>query len=270
VTAVLAPASTLDDERLAALFTGVYSGYWHPIEVDAERLRRMVATYDLDLDASVVALDGDDPVGVAVLGVRGDRGWVGGMGVLPERRGSGLGRLVTLGLLERARAGGLVRVRLEVLEQNAPAIAIYRALGFTNLGDVAVWQLGLAPVAEAAAEADVDDVLGELATAGADAPWQRSTATVARMQAVNADLRAARAADGAAVFAMGDGQATLLQLEAAAPETALSLIRTPFEHGATSLLWLNGPVSGSGADAMRAAGATTLATQHELEWRPTA
>ena len=116
MTVTLAPASALDDERLAALFTAVYAGYWHPIEIDAVSLRRMISTYDLDLDASVVARDGDAPVGIAMLARRGAEGWVGGMGVLPERRGEGLGEALTRRLLEAARERGVTRVRLEVLE----------------------------------------------------------------------------------------------------------------------------------------------------------
>ena len=205
----VAAASTLEDERLAALFTAVYAGYWHPIEIDAAGLRRMVAAYDLDLDASVVACEDDRPIGVAMLGVRGSEGWVGGMGVLPGHRGAGVGTTITSALLDSARARGLRRVRLEVLEQNAPAISIYRELGFRDLRDVAVWRLDAPPLAgTSAAEADVDEVIAELAATD-DAPWQRSVATIVRSRAAGTELAAVRADGGSALFAANGTQAAL-------------------------------------------------------------
>ncbi len=264
----LEPASTFDDERLAALFTAVYAGYWHPIEIDATGLRRMVTTYDFDLDASVVALDGDEPIGVGMLAARRDRGWIGGMGVVPDRRGTGIGTAITERLLEGARSSGVGRVRLEVLEQNAPAIAVYRKLGFLDRPDVVVWQLAAAPDVHRAEDADLDEVLEELSTLGSEAPWQRNAATIARMREGGAELRGVRAEHGAAVFSTTSAHAALHDLEASTVESARALLRAPFERGAASLLFLNGPSAGIAAAALRAAGATRLAVQHELEWRP--
>ncbi len=263
----LAPASSIGQDDLAGLFTAVYAGYWHPVEVDAAGLRRMVTLHDLDLDASIVAVDAGTPVAVGVLGIRGRTGWVGGMGVLPERRREGLGRLVTEALLRNAERRGVRRVRLEVLEQNAPALAVYRALGFRELGDVVVWQLDEPPDGDDAVDADVDDVVAELAPSGADAPWQRNAATIARLRDAGAELVAVRAEGGAALFTTAETRAALQEMSAPSAAVASTLLRAAFERGAEALLWLNAPVEGSGADAMRAAGATQLALQHELEWR---
>jgi GNAT superfamily N-acetyltransferase len=257
-------ASTLDRVSLAALFTGVYAGYWHPIVIDEPGLQRMVATYDLDLDASVVAVDGRTPVGLAMLAVRGDQGWVGGMGVLPERRGAGFGELLTRRLLESGRRRGVRHVRLEVLEQNAPAIAIYERVGFTADRDVAVWKLDAPPAGGAAEPAGVAETLDSLAATHEAAPWQRSTATVANMRALGSTLAAARTTSGRAAWAVTDTHASLLQLDAATEDDAAALVRAPFAAGATSLLWLNGPVDGAAGDLLRRAGATEAARQHEL------
>jgi ribosomal protein S18 acetylase RimI-like enzyme len=264
MTVSLAPAATIDDERLAALFTAVYAGYWHPIQIDADGLRRMVATYDLELGDSVVALDGGELIGVAMLAVRGSEGWIGGMGVVPDRRGEGLGNVITQALLDNARAHGVRRVRLEVLEQNAPAIAIYRSLGFGALGDVAVWRLDTAPEAAKATDADIDDALSQLAGQGREAPWQRSAATIARSRQAGADLRAMRNGDGVAIYTATDAHAALQAIEAPSPDSAAALLRAPFDRGSTSLLFLNGAVDGPVAEALETAGATQLAVQHEL------
>lgn len=268
MTISIAPASTLDDEQLAALFTAVYAGYWHPIEIDATGLQRMVATYDLDLDASVVALDDGEPVAVAMLAVRKTEGWVGGMGVLPERRGNGLGERVTRALLESARVRQLSRVRLEVLEQNAPAIAVYRKLGFQDLGDVVVWRLDRAPDGEPTDDAEADDVLAELRAAGDDAPWQRSLPTIERARCAGTELAAVRGAGGSAIYTTDESHAALQAIAASSSRAAAALIRAPFDRGAASLFFLNGPPAGPVAEALDAAGALRLARQHELVIAP--
>lgn len=53
-----------------------------------------------------------------------------GMGLLPDRRGRGLGRELMRRTIEAARAFGLARVELTVRDDNAPAKALYRELGF--------------------------------------------------------------------------------------------------------------------------------------------
>ena len=50
--------------------------------------------------------------------------------VVPEVRGSGLGRLLTMACLERARNFGYHRVCLETLVKLAPAQSLYRSMGF--------------------------------------------------------------------------------------------------------------------------------------------
>jgi ribosomal protein S18 acetylase RimI-like enzyme len=264
MTVELVPASGLEEAELASLFTAVYAGYWHPIEIDTAGLRRMVATYDLDLDASLVARDGDVPVGIAVVARRDAEAWVGGMGVVPERRGAGLGEVLTRRLLENARERGATRVRLEVLEQNAPAIAIYRRLGFTEHAEVAVWRLDEPPAGGTATDTDVAEALERLAGEIGDVPWQRNSATVANMRALGSTLAAVRTTGGCAVYTTSDAGASLLQLTAATGRDAAALLRAPFERGATSLLWLNGPVHGVAGGALVDAGAVALARQHEL------
>lgn len=266
----LVPAATLGSEELAALFTAVYAGYWHPIALDADAFERMVATNDLDLAASRVAMTGGRAIGVAVLGVRDRTGWVGGMGVLPERRGEGLGARLTAALLDAAVGRSVETVRLEVLEQNAPAIAIYRRLGFEPLRDVVVWQLGAAPAAaDASAVEDfvLDEALERLAAAELDAAWQRAPGTIRNMRAAGASLAAVRLGPGVAVFATGNGHASLLELTAPDTPTAAALLAAPFARGATGLLWLNGLEEGVVATALRDAGAVALARQHELVLR---
>lgn len=57
-----------------------------------------------------------------------------GMGLLAEHRGRGVGRLLMEAALRDAKAQGVERVELEVFSSNAPAIALYRSLGFEQEG----------------------------------------------------------------------------------------------------------------------------------------
>ena len=125
-------ASRHSDEALAALFNRGYAGYYTPITLDAAAFRAMVDANQIDPSASRIGALAGEPVAFAMLGIRGARGWIGGMGVVPEARGRGFGRAAMEAALDAARAHGLQSVDLEVLEQNLPAYHIYEALGFRD------------------------------------------------------------------------------------------------------------------------------------------
>ncbi len=54
--------------------------------------------------------------------------------VAPDHRGRGVGRALVEAGMARASEQGCRRVLLEVEHDNAPALALYRLLGFTELG----------------------------------------------------------------------------------------------------------------------------------------
>jgi mycothiol synthase len=62
------------------------------------------------------------------------------VGVDPAEQGSGLGRALTLAGLHYLRDLGLAQVLLYVDEDNAPAIRMYEALGFTRVRTDAMYR----------------------------------------------------------------------------------------------------------------------------------
>jgi ribosomal protein S18 acetylase RimI-like enzyme len=263
----LVPASRYDSAALAALFTAAYEGYWFPIRLDAAAFEELAATLDLDLDASAVAVASDGrPVGLAMLGVRGGEGWVGGMGVVPDHRRAGIGERLLRELLDRARARGLARVTLEVLEQNDPARRLYERLGFRRTRALEIWTFpGREEDAPAAAEAEVDAALAVVAAARrAPDPWQRATATVDRYRERDDRTRAAVLGGGAVLYRRTDGRATLLQLAAPGVEAARDLVRAAL-GGTSGGAFLNVPDDDPSRAALEELGGTAAARQLELE-----
>jgi GNAT superfamily N-acetyltransferase len=159
----LVPSDRFSYAELAELFTRGYEGYFTPVQVDEPTMRYMVETWDIDLARSRVA----PAAGLCNLAARGDRGWIGGIAVVPEQRGNGIGRA----LMEAVLAEAPGEVTLEVIEQNEPAIALYESLGFGRTRILEVWSLPPVPVHE------VRQV--DAAPLGQDGlPWQREDASL--------------------------------------------------------------------------------------------
>jgi hypothetical protein len=96
----------------------------------ARRLHDYVQVYDIDLDGSAVALDGDEMLGLCMLGVRNDRAWITRLGVLPSGRRRGTGQNLMEFCIEQAALRQLQTVYLEVITGNEPAYCLFNKLGF--------------------------------------------------------------------------------------------------------------------------------------------
>src|SRR6478735_3206804 len=151
--------------ELASVFTASYHGYFIPFAVDETQLRYMVEVFDLDLSRSLVAVEHQRPVGLANLGRRGERTWLGGIGVVPDHRGSGIGESLTRMLLDQAREAGAREMVLEVIVENAPAIALYEKLGFRRTRELEVLSLTPASEHSEARETDLGEALKVVAAA---------------------------------------------------------------------------------------------------------
>ncbi|MGC9396686.1 MAG: GNAT family N-acetyltransferase [Anaerolineae bacterium] len=137
----LVPATALSYDRLTFLINQAYMNYYLPIWIDAAQFARMCTVEDIDLQKSVVALNGDTPVGVALLALRGDAGWLSGVGVLAAWRRRGIARQIVEYIQAMAKAEVLRTLRLEVLAQNEGGLALYQQLNFHSERDLLVLTL---------------------------------------------------------------------------------------------------------------------------------
>jgi GNAT superfamily N-acetyltransferase len=251
----LRPSTELTRTKLAELFTAAYEDYYVPFQVDEARLAHMVDAFDLALDRSLVAWDGDTPVGLANLGLRGNRTWLGGVGVVKTQRRSGIGEQLTRVLLDRAREAGAGRMLLEVITQNEPAIALYEKLGFRTTRELEVLTL---PAGEGGRSPDMSlpEARRRIAEARAEPePWQRDDTTVA-----NLPDAAALGTDGAAaIYRMEGERVDLLQ---AGGEGIGELVAALRARG--PILALNYPVGDPVTTTLHDAGATEVIRQLEM------
>ncbi len=142
----LTPAASLTAKRLSQLLNQAYADYFVPVRLDPFQFKLMCDDMDVDLERSVVAIQGgipsrapgEIPVGLALLSCRGIQGWISGVGVHPIWRRRGIARQMIRWIQSVAQQDGLDRLRLEVLEQNGAAILLYEGLGFVKIRDLLV------------------------------------------------------------------------------------------------------------------------------------
>ena len=78
----------------------------------------------------LIARDGNDLSGTAMVGFDGHRGWVYYLAVATDQRGSGLGRALMAAAEDWLKAKGCVAIRLMVRGDNEGARGFYSAIGY--------------------------------------------------------------------------------------------------------------------------------------------
>lgn len=141
------PVSSVDFKTYVDAFNEAYSDYFVPMHLSPAVMEALIYRENINLDRSVVAVnDNGEILGMGMLGVRDNRGWIGGMGVVPEYRRKGIGQSLMHSLIENAHALQLHYVDLEVITQNTPAYTMYEKLGFIKRRVLAIVERGAAPV----------------------------------------------------------------------------------------------------------------------------
>lgn len=125
-------AATLSLESFAEVFTRSFENYFYPITLTAATFAMKVRTEQIDLHRSVVLVLGDMPIGQATLGLRGDKAWCGGFGIVPEQRGKHFAPALLSEFLKQARDAGAKSLVLEVLQKNTVAQQLYASAGLQH------------------------------------------------------------------------------------------------------------------------------------------
>lgn len=134
----LIPASAFSYEELTEAYNHTRVDYMVPMPMNAARLREYVEIYDVDLDSSVVAVDGNEILGLAMLGLREKRAWITRLGVIRSKRRRGSGWQMTTHLVEQARQKQVDYIILEVIKNNTPAHNLFLKLGFKETRELLV------------------------------------------------------------------------------------------------------------------------------------
>lgn len=259
-------AAELGRGQLLEVFNAGFSDYLIPLQLDEGTLGTHLRENDIALDRSPVAV-GEKPVAFALVGVRGPDAWIGGMATTPAHRRTGLARRMLDAAIDSAAEAACDTVWLEVVDRNTAAVPLYRARGFTEVRDLAVWSLPAAEHGAVAREVDEGDAHAWIASHREERePWQRADGTLGRLREAGAALRGLvleRSGEIAGALVCRDGTAvSVLQLAAVDDEAADGLLRAAANGGGLHVT--NAPVDGRVSRALDRRGATLIARQHEM------
>ncbi|SEG67996.1 GNAT family N-acetyltransferase [Paenibacillus sp. UNC499MF] len=113
-----------------------FSGYFVDMTTNPGAYMTRQAYDQLSPQHSIVAFDGEQPVGFVLTGIRlaGGRkiSWNGGTGIIPAYRGQGVGRKLIEAALDIYRQEGVDTATIEAFADNAPAIALYESVGYVT------------------------------------------------------------------------------------------------------------------------------------------
>jgi ribosomal protein S18 acetylase RimI-like enzyme len=129
------PASNYSLSDLVKLLNRGFEGYFIPIHFSHDMFSNMLRKDCVDLADSRVLVADDQACGIALIarrrGFRASR--VAAMGIAKETRGRGAGSWFMKALIRDAYARGDREMTLEVIEQNEPAVKLYRKYGFESM-----------------------------------------------------------------------------------------------------------------------------------------
>ncbi len=190
-----------------AAFAGYVAGW---TDLNTETLAKFLCRQGADIFYSRFIRRDTDLVGSAYMNRTGNVLRVGAMGIVPEARGTGAANRLLQHLLGEARSRGDKTMMLEVIQQNPPAVALYRRHGFQELGGLFGWRhaADLAPDTRAASsfeEIPVLDALRRPMVANyPEIPWPISPHAIAKVERTRA-----YAIDDACVIISDPGEAPI-------------------------------------------------------------
>lgn len=124
------PASEFSLLEIADLLTRGFEGYFVPIHITESVLSSMLRRDSIDLSASRILFNDEEPIGVALIARRGWTCRLAAMGIVSHARNIGAGTWAMEHLVEEARIRGDREMVLEVIEQNIAGVRLYKKSGF--------------------------------------------------------------------------------------------------------------------------------------------
>src|SRR5215472_9058458 len=128
-------AQSVDVEPLARLINAAFI-VERPF-IEGDRIDpRGVRAY-LERGKFLVAEDSHGFAGCIYVELRGERGYLGLLGVAPERQGTGLGRKLMVAAENYFRAAGCQAIDLRIISPRMPLPAFYEHMGYRQAGTAA-------------------------------------------------------------------------------------------------------------------------------------
>ena len=254
-----------DLDALVIAFNEAFSDYIVPMHVTASQLREICARRGVVLELSPAEFDGERIVAYTLNALGTWNGvpsaYDSGTGVAPSHRRHGLARRLLDVSFETLRERGAEQMVLEVLEANAKAVALYRALDFEITRRFDCWRYsGTAALDSGAVEIAIDDVPPDVCDTAPS--WQNSLEALRR----SGDDRRVIAIDGAGYVVVHAATGDLAQLAVDPARRRRGIGTRLLRHAAAvagkPLRILN--VEPSMRDFFAAAGAELFVTQLEM------
>ena len=180
------PASNYSLSDLVTILNQGFEDYFIPIRFTDVMFTNMLQKDGIDLSASRIVLADGEPCGIALIArrdaLRASR--LAAMGIAKATRGKGAGSRLLKQLIEEACDRGDKEMVLEVIEQNEPAVKLYRNHGFESVRRLLGFIRGDAHEDEVSnlLEIDMHEMLTLISKDGLpDLPWQISGESVTRM-----------------------------------------------------------------------------------------
>lgn len=166
--------------------------------------------------------EGTQPVAIALVGIRGDRAWLGAFGVSPAFRGKGLSKAAIGEIIRSLKRKHARTIQLEVLELNEQAIRVYERHGFTKTRSLHTLATMARPLEGTGADLLTgDEFLEDTLPHNFAPPWQRDL----RGLETRRDQLLAIQRDAAYILAIaGGGAATIFAANFPQDQDATDLI----------------------------------------------
>src|SRR5512133_2245311 len=175
------PASEFPISQLADLLTRGFEDYFVPLHITADVFLSMLRRDSIDLPASRVLMEDNEPIGIGLIARRGWTSRLAAMGIVPHARNNGAGTWAMGQLIKEARERGEREMLLEVIEQNTAGVKLYEKIGFKKMRRLVGYKIEN-PQVEVKHQLEEMDIreLGRLVTYHGlpDLPWQLSGATI--------------------------------------------------------------------------------------------